>query len=73
MKVQPLYYGYSTFYCVIVLVGSTGLKRKFVIYHLFIYLSFYLSLQDGDGEFAYVWQDDAMQVVYHTATLMPNR
>jgi len=25
-----------------------------------------------DGHFAYIWQDDAMQVVYHTATLMPN-
>jgi len=25
-----------------------------------------------DGQFAYIWQDDAMQVVYHTATLMPN-
>ncbi len=32
-----------------------------------------MTVQDGDGEFAYVWQDDAMQVVYHTATLMPNR
>ena len=25
-----------------------------------------------DGTFHIVWQDDAMQVVYHTATLMPN-
>jgi len=25
-----------------------------------------------DGQFHYVWQDDAMQVVYHTATLMPS-
>jgi len=25
-----------------------------------------------DGHFHYVWQDDAMQVVYHTATLMPS-
>ena len=25
-----------------------------------------------DGQFHYVWQDDAMQQVYHTATLMPN-
>jgi len=25
-----------------------------------------------DGQFHYVWQDDAMQVVYHAATLMPN-
>ena len=25
-----------------------------------------------DGTFHMVWQDDAMQVVYHTATLMPN-
>jgi len=24
-----------------------------------------------DGQFHYVWQDDAMQVVYHAATLMP--
>jgi len=32
-----------------------------------------LSYKDGDGEFAYIWQEDAMQVVYHTATLMPNR
>jgi len=32
-----------------------------------------LSQKDGDGDSAYVWLDDAMQVVYHTATLMPNR
>jgi len=25
-----------------------------------------------DGQFHYVWQDDAMQVVYHAATLMPS-
>jgi len=25
-----------------------------------------------DGQFAYIWQDDAMQMVFHTATLMPN-
>jgi hypothetical protein len=37
------------------------------------YVCTVLIVQDGDGEFAYVWQDDAMQVVYHTATLMPNR
>ena len=24
-----------------------------------------------DGQFHYVWQNDAMQVVYHAATLMP--
>jgi len=27
----------------------------------------------SDGDFAYIWQDDVMQVVYHTATLMPNK
>jgi len=27
----------------------------------------------SDGQFAYIWQDDAMQVVYHVATLMPNQ
>jgi tuberous sclerosis protein 2 len=30
-----------------------------------------LDLRD-DGKFHYVWQDDAMQVVYHAATLMPS-
>ena len=25
-----------------------------------------------DGQFHYVWQDDARQVVYHAATLMPS-
>ena len=25
-----------------------------------------------DGQFHYVWQDDAMQVVFHAATLMPS-
>lgn len=24
-----------------------------------------------DGQFAFVWQDDVMQVIFHTATLMP--
>ena len=32
-----------------------------------------LSADDGDGEFTYLWEDDVMQVVYHVATLMPNR
>jgi len=32
-----------------------------------------LDPRDGDGQFAYVWQDDVMQVVFHAATLMPNR
>lgn len=27
---------------------------------------------ETDGEFAYAWWDDIVQVVYHTATLMPN-
>ncbi|XP_014260624.1 tuberin [Cimex lectularius] len=28
---------------------------------------------DGkDGKFAYIWQDDVMQVIFHVATLMPN-
>ena len=31
-----------------------------------------LDHKDGDGRFAYVWQDDVMQVVFHAATLMPN-
>jgi tuberous sclerosis protein 2 len=31
-----------------------------------------LDAGDGDGQFAYVWQDDLMQVVFHAATLMPN-
>ncbi|XP_002740570.2 tuberin-like [Saccoglossus kowalevskii] len=26
-----------------------------------------------DGKFAYSWQDDVMQVIFHVATLMPNR
>ncbi|XP_074649402.1 tuberin-like [Tubulanus polymorphus] len=27
----------------------------------------------ADGQFAYSWHDDIMQVIYHVATLMPNR
>lgn len=26
-----------------------------------------------DGKFAYMWQDDVMQVIFHVATLMPNK
>ena len=29
-------------------------------------------IPETDGEFAYAWWDDILQVVYHTATLMPN-
>lgn len=29
-------------------------------------------IPETDGEFAYAWWDDIVQVVYHTATLMPN-
>lgn len=32
-----------------------------------------LSAEDGDGEFSYVWEDDVMQVIFHIATMMPNR
>jgi len=32
-----------------------------------------LDADDGDGDFTYLWEDDVMQVVYHVATLMPNR
>ncbi|ODM95089.1 Tuberin, partial [Orchesella cincta] len=28
---------------------------------------------DADGEFACIWQDDLMQVIFHVATLMPTR
>ncbi|ESP04643.1 hypothetical protein LOTGIDRAFT_61259, partial [Lottia gigantea] len=32
-----------------------------------------LASQGEDGQFAYSWQDDAMQVIFHIATLMPNK
>ena len=32
-----------------------------------------LSAEDGDGEFSYMWEDDVMQVIFHVATMMPNR
>ena len=32
-----------------------------------------LSPEDGDGEFSYMWEDDVMQVIFHVATMMPNR
>ncbi len=31
-----------------------------------------LDHRDGDGDFAYMWEDDVMQVIFHVATLMPN-
>jgi len=31
-----------------------------------------LDHSDGDGDFAYMWEDDVMQVIWHAATLMPN-
>jgi tuberous sclerosis protein 2 len=31
-----------------------------------------LDAEDGDGDYAYMWEDDAMQVIFHVATLMPN-
>jgi len=31
-----------------------------------------LDYSDGDGDFAYMWEDDVMQVIFHVATLMPN-
>jgi len=31
-----------------------------------------LDHKDGDGDFAYVWEDDVMQVTFHVATLMPS-
>lgn len=30
-----------------------------------------LEMNGTDGQFAFVWQDDVMQVIFHTATLMP--
>ena len=32
-----------------------------------------LSADDGDGDYTYLWEDDVMQVVFHVATMMPNR
>ncbi|XP_046568318.1 tuberin-like [Haliotis rubra] len=32
-----------------------------------------LALTGSDGRFAYSWQDESMQVIFHVATLMPNR
>ena len=29
--------------------------------------------EDEHGKYAYVWKDNIKQIVYHTATLMPNR
>ena len=31
-----------------------------------------LDAEDGDGDYAYMWEDDVMQVIFHVATLMPN-
>lgn len=31
-----------------------------------------LETSGSDGKFAYIWQDDVMQVIFHVATLMPN-
>ena len=31
-----------------------------------------LDTEDGDGDYAYMWEDDVMQVIFHVATLMPN-
>ncbi|XP_022317676.2 tuberin-like isoform X3 [Crassostrea virginica] len=32
-----------------------------------------LDCQGRDGQFAYSWQDESMHVIFHVATLMPNR
>ncbi|KAK7793760.1 hypothetical protein R5R35_000957 [Gryllus longicercus] len=32
-----------------------------------------LDRNGNDGKFAYIWQDDVMQVTFHVATLMPNK
>ncbi|KAJ9583770.1 hypothetical protein L9F63_021894, partial [Diploptera punctata] len=32
-----------------------------------------LDSRGEDGKFAYIWQDDVMQVTFHVATLMPNK
>lgn len=26
-----------------------------------------------DGQFAYIWQDDVIKVMFHVATMMPNK
>ena len=31
-----------------------------------------LNFEEGDGDYAYMWEDDLMQVIFHVATLMPN-
>uniref|UniRef100_A0AAU7B8N1 Tuberin n=1 Tax=Pyrrhocoris apterus TaxID=37000 RepID=A0AAU7B8N1_PYRAP len=31
-----------------------------------------LETNGNDGKYAYIWQDDVMQVIFHVATLMPN-
>jgi len=31
-----------------------------------------LNQEEGDGDYAYMWEDDVMQVIFHVATLMPN-
>ncbi|QQP40812.1 Tuberinlike, partial [Caligus rogercresseyi] len=31
-----------------------------------------LDSEEGDGNFAYMWEDDVMQVIFHVSTLMPN-
>ena len=31
-----------------------------------------LNPEEGDGDYAYMWEDDLMQVIFHVATLMPN-
>ncbi|KAL1116002.1 hypothetical protein AAG570_005497 [Ranatra chinensis] len=31
-----------------------------------------LDTNGRDGKFAYIWQDDVLQVIFHVATLMPN-
>jgi len=32
-----------------------------------------LKAEEGDGDYAYMWEDDVMQVIFHVATLMPNK
>ncbi|XP_021346642.1 tuberin-like isoform X7 [Mizuhopecten yessoensis] len=32
-----------------------------------------LDVHGSDGQFAYSWQDETMHVIYHVATLMPNK
>ncbi|GAB0090874.1 Tuberin [Sergentomyia squamirostris] len=33
----------------------------------------FVDLDVTDGQFTYIWQDDIIQVIYHVATLMPNK